>query len=152
MRMLRRAILISALASFAAVVVVGASWPIAPQTTQLWGPEARSDGVSWCGRDYNGSYGNVYFAQAQVYVSYGGTCNAAWGQPQNWIAVNAEVQDSGHTVIASSGYFYNGQNSNWAQATVPQLSNAFLYGANLWFWDGSINFWRNPVSGLWRNA
>jgi len=113
---------------------------ISVETYPMFGPQARSDGAQWCGRDYNGYYGStIYFAQAQVWVNYGGVCNAQWPQPAGKIQVRAYAYQ-GSSLIEMSSWASNGSNSYQAQANVSRYSSATMYGAVAKFFDPNGTF------------
>ena len=123
------------------------SWPLAGRSVQLFGPISRADGGVWCGRAFDGSYGSVYFGNAETWVNYGGTCNAQWGQPASWVQSRVRVQVNGGIWSQATGT--NAANSYVAQATVNRVSFATSYQmAGAWY-DGSAGAW---VLGGWLDA
>ena len=113
---------------------------IAVENYAVFGPAPRSDGAQWCGRLYNGYYGpTVYFAQAQIWVNYGGQCNAQWNQPAGTVQVRA-IAWSGGSVLEGTPFISNTSNNYLAQAQVSRFSNATMYSGVMKYWDPNGTF------------
>lgn len=129
--------LVLAFGALDAPPVTALSWPLASESQLIYGP-AFYPGTSniWCGFDLNGSYGSVYFTQTQAWVNYGGSCNATWGRPTNYLRARAKAF-TGSTIRADSGYVYNAYGASLAQANVaynPTYDTYYWLNA---YWIGS---------------
>lgn len=119
----------------AADPVISPNYAPPPPPTQPW---SHPYGVSWCPKLFNGTYGTVFFSQPQVWVSYGGACNALWGQPTWWIRADAErytgyIRTAVNTVLSTSPQSY-------IQAQVDRDPSATAYIARGQFFD-SQKWW-----------
>lgn len=117
-----------------APVISALSWPLPPQSQLMYGPAVfQGTANTWCGVDLNGSYTSVFFTQAQAWVNYGGSCNAQWGRPANYLRARAKSY-AGVTLTGDSGYVYNAYAATLAQANV-----SFHLGDDGYYWFN--DFW-----------
>lgn len=122
-----------------------ATWPFTPTTLQRVGPTTGYQphpASTWCGRQFDGSFGNSYFSTAQVWVNYGGNCNVQWGRPAGTIRTFAQAFSQAGTLTKSTNSKFNASNVSFAQADFVRSAGDHCFVSSV-SWNPSV------VTGAW---